>query len=74
MYTFRNKSEVEQMLPGIGIVKPNETVTTANKIENANFEAVSSEQASDQPASSQTQPTPQQTTVPASQPKGEDKE
>jgi len=40
MSTYKNKTSYKQVLPNIGEVEPNGTITTEAKIENVNFEEV----------------------------------
>ena len=46
MSTYRNKTEKELFVPGVGIVPAGGTVKTAVKIENSNFELVTEKQLS----------------------------
>lgn len=58
-YTYKNITDQEHTIPGIGIVKPGETIPTEQKLENKNFQEVST--APIPPAQPKPQPQIQQT-------------
>lgn len=40
-YTYKNTSDTEQMLIGVGMVQPGEIVTTDHEVNNDNFQRTS---------------------------------
>jgi hypothetical protein len=52
-FTYKNKSDQELVIPGVGSVKPNETVTSEYKLENQHLEETGDNQSQQQQATTQ---------------------
>lgn len=55
-FVYQNKSDQELVIPGVGSVKPNETITSETKLESQHLEETGGSEPAKQPATTQPEP------------------